>query len=267
MARRYSDDLSKRRANSGNKVKPWALWTKLSRSGRGCAAECGRSATGTHIADHRRRTGLLPGRGASRSVNMSNFRRVACLIVGISTVSAAQPSVALQADTAFQNLDALDALIASSLGAPAGSPGGAAYPLDRRLRLERCAQPISVAPARQGATVVSCGQNSWRIRVAVLGAAVPATRQATRHAAEPVTERARSQVTGAPGTMAGDDPSAIMVMRGDQVRASIVGPGFSVSTTAIAEDSGAIGERIRIRIDGRPRSTYAVVTSAGNVQL
>jgi flagellar basal body P-ring formation protein FlgA len=172
---------------------------------------------------------------------MSIFRRCTFLIVGMSTAAAAQTA------TAFHDLDALDAEIATALGAPIGAPGGAAQPLDRRLRLAACREPMAVSPARQGASTVSCGTNNWRIRIAV----VPTT--------------APSGTPTAPTIV--DQPSAPVVARGDQVRAFVVGTGFSVSTVAVAEESGTVGQRIRIRIDGRPRSTYAVVTSPGHVQL
>lgn len=171
---------------------------------------------------------------------MSKLRRFAIFTVGMSTVAVGQTG------PGFQNLDALDALIATSLGAPAGVRGGAAMPLDRRLRLATCQEEIGVAPPRQGAIVVSCGANSWRIRVAVLPATSPAATE-------------RDEEAGVASQPA--------VERGDQIRATVVGSGFSVSTTAVAEQSGVVGERIRIRIDGQSRPTYATVTAPGQVQM
>lgn len=172
---------------------------------------------------------------------MSIIRRMAVTLVGLSTYAAAQTP------PAFQNLDVLDALIATSLGAAAGSPGGASMPLDRRLRLAVCQDEITVAPPRQGAAVVSCGANSWRIRVAVMPASAPAA--------------------DAAGEVVDDAAGPDVVARGDQLRAAVVGNGFSVTTTAVAEEAGAVGQRIRIRIDGQSRATYAVVTAAGQVRL
>lgn len=177
---------------------------------------------------------------------MSKMQQITILLVGMSTAATGQPTVA------FQDLDALDAQIAASLGAPAGSPGGAAYPLDRRLRLAACNEAIRVAAPSQGATAVSCGSNGWRIRVAVLPSATPPSRGA-----------GDGGNAGRPASAAADE----MVARGEQVRASIVGTGFSVSTMATAEESGAQGQRIRIRIEGRARPVYATVTGPREVEL
>lgn len=178
---------------------------------------------------------------------MSKMQQITILLVGMSTAATGQPAVI------FQDLDALDAQIAASLGAPAGSPGGAAYPLDRRLRLAACNEAIRVAAPSQGATAVSCGPNGWRIRVAVLPSATPPSRGAGDG--------------GSAGRPASAAAAAEMVARGEQVRASIVGTGFSVSTMATAEESGAQGQRIRIRIEGRARPVYATVTGPREVEL
>lgn len=132
------------------------------------------------------------------------------------------PSLLLLAAVAtapFADLDAIDRQVASFTGAPAGEMGGAATPVDRRLRLLPCRSGLALSwrtPA-QDSVVVQCGDPSgWRLFVPVRGAAA-----------------------GQGGPLA--------VTRGDAVSIAVSGEGFSVSQPGEAMESGAVGSWIRVR--------------------
>lgn len=139
----------------------------------------------------------------------------------------------------FENLDRLDVRIAAVLGAGIGEPGGAATPLDRRLRLAVCPAPAAIGAPTAGALAVSCPALGWRIRVPVVGA--PASAAQAR--LEPV------------------------IRRGDQVELVALARGFSVSTLGIADQDGAPGDRIRVRTERRSAPVIGQVTEDGRVAL
>jgi flagella basal body P-ring formation protein FlgA len=161
------------------------------------------------------------------------FRRLALL----AATAAAAPALA----QGFENLDALDSRIAGALGAGIGEPGGAATPLDRRLRLAPCPVPAAIGEAAQGAVTVRCDAIGWRVRVALVGGS------AMREAAAP--------------------RAAPIVRRGDQVQIVALAAGFTVSTLGIAEQDGAPGERIRVRAERRSAPFYGQVLADGRIAL
>jgi flagella basal body P-ring formation protein FlgA len=125
----------------------------------------------------------------------------------------------------FENLEMLDNRVAAALGANIGEPGGATNPVDRRLRLPACPQPVEIAEPAMGAITVRCQPLGWRIRVPL----VPNGQAAT--AAAPAGARA-----------------APTIRRGDQIELVAISSGFTVSTLAVAEQDGAPGDRIRVSI-------------------
>ncbi len=141
----------------------------------------------------------------------------------------------------FENLDMLDSRIAAALGANVGEPGGPVAPLDRRLRLAACPEPAAIDEPAMGALTVRCAPLGWRIRVPLTGGATVSRATATR--AEP------------------------MIRRGDQVEVVALASNFSVSTTGVAEQDGAPGDRIRVRADRRSAPFIGQVTSDGRVAL
>ncbi|HTH27046.1 MAG TPA: flagellar protein, partial [Sphingobium sp.] len=64
----------------------------------------------------------------------------------------------------FENLDRIDSLVATTVGADIGQPGGAIAPVDRRLRLVACPQIPAVEGPVFGAAIVRCDKIGWRIR-------------------------------------------------------------------------------------------------------
>jgi flagellar basal body P-ring formation protein FlgA len=145
------------------------------------------------------------------------FRRLAALCVFASAPAAAQ---------GLEDIGRLEARVTAALGAGIGEPGGPAQPIDRRLRLAACPAAVTVEAPALGAVALRCEPLGWRIRVPLVRTAAPAT------AAAPVR-------------------AAPVVRRGDQVELVALAAGFSVSTSGVAEQDGAPGDRIRVRTEQR----------------
>lgn len=140
---------------------------------------------------------------------------------------------------AFENLDALEQRLIGALDADIGFPGGPATPIDRRLRLQRCPVAAQLDPPALGAVAIRCPQAGWRIRVPLVRANTPALQ--TR--AEPV------------------------IRKGDPVTLSVQTGSFSVTTESVAQEDGAIGDRIRIKADPKAPVMIAEVVNGGQVRL
>jgi flagella basal body P-ring formation protein FlgA len=161
------------------------------------------------------------------------FRRFAPLALVAATAAQAQ---------SFEDLTALEQQVTASLGAGIGDPGGPARPIDRRLKLSPCPKPAIIDPPAMGAVAVRCQELGWRIRVP-LTAAPAAFQQAAAVKAEPV------------------------VRRGDQVELVADTGTFSVSTVAVAEQDGAVGDHIRVRSTSKPGTVIGIVTEDGRIAL
>ena len=127
---------------------------------------------------------------------------------------AASPALA----QSITNPAAIDAAVADFTGTPLGVPGGAALPVDRRLRLAACASPLALGwyGSRQDAVLVQCTTAGWRLYVALK--------------ADPAGPAA-----------------APAIMRGDAVTISLGGEGFAVSQPGEALEAGPVGGWIRVR--------------------
>lgn len=118
----------------------------------------------------------------------------------------------------FADPAAIDVAVAQFTGAPMGQTGGAAQPVDRRLRLSPCANPLSIGwyGGRRDTVLVQCPDiGSWRLFVPLLQTSGPA--------------------------------AAPDVLRGETVTITVSGAGFSVSQPGEAMDGGAVGAWIRVR--------------------
>ena len=166
-----------------------------------------------------------------------NFRRLLWLAAALAAPAAAQ---------SFENLELLDSRIAAALGAGIGEPGGAASPVDRRLRLAACPQPVEIAEPAMGAVTVRCQPLGWRIRVPL----VSGGQASAQAAAAPAAARA-----------------APIIRRGDQVELVAISNGFTVSTLAVADQDGAPGDRIRVRTEHRTAPFIGQVLADGRVAL
>lgn len=128
------------------------------------------------------------------------------------------------AGAGFADLDAIDRRIAAFTGAAVGAVGGAQTPLDRRLRLRPCQEPLALTwrSARQDSVLVQCPDpGGWRLFV-------PVVRPAVSTPVAPV-------------------PAPDVIARGDAVAIAVSGQGFTVSQPGEALESGAVGEWIRVR--------------------
>lgn len=169
------------------------------------------------------------------------FRRVFLLVL---LLIAPLPALA----QGFENLEMLDNRVAAALGANIGEPGGATTPIDRRLRLQACPQPVEIGEPIAGALAVRCTPLGWRIRVSIVASAE--TRQTA--AATPAQRQARPEP---------------VVRRGDQIELVAIAQGFTVSTLATAEQDGAPGDRIRVRTERRNAPVIGQVLEDGRVAL
>lgn len=137
------------------------------------------------------------------------------------------------------DLAMIDNAVAAFTGQPIGVPGGAAQPVDRRLRLAGCTAPLALSwyGAAQTSVLVSCpDMGGWRVFV-------------------PVKEARR------------DAPAAIAVARGEGVTVTVAGDGFSVSQPGEALDAGAVGAWIRVRTSARGDPLRARIVRPGLVEL
>ncbi len=143
----------------------------------------------------------------------------------------------------FEDIPTLEARVIGALDAGIGTPGGPAAPIDRRLKLASCPTPATIDPPALGAVALRCAALGWRIRVPLNGASTAANYQK-------MVEK-----------------SAPMIRRGDPVELIADAGSFSVSSDGIADEDGAAGQRIRIRIDRDRPPIVGEVVDIGLVRL
>ena len=153
---------------------------------------------------------------------------------------------AMAATPQFQNIDALEARLVNALGAGIGEPGGPAAPIDRRLKLAACPATVQIDPPVMGAIALRCAPLNWRIRVPI--------------------QRLGNAQNVAMGSVMGAKAEPV-VRRGDPVDLIAETNGFSVSVSAIAQEDGAPGARIRVKADDQKSPIFAEVIEAGRVRL
>lgn len=157
------------------------------------------------------------------------FRRAIIFAACLPTPALAQP---------VQDIAALEARLLTALDAGIGEPGGPAAPIDRRLKLAPCPNPVAIDPPALGAVALRCPAVGWRIRVPLVRATTAAA------------------VKAAP-----------VVRRGDPVEIVAESVSFSVSAQAIAQEDGAAGERIRVKTDPKSPIIFAEVVDMGLVRV
>ena len=167
-----------------------------------------------------------------------NMRALPLLALLAAPAAAATP--------AFQNIDALEARLVNALGAGIGEPGGPAAPIDRRLKLAACPATVQIDPPVMGAIALRCAPLNWRIRVPV--------------------QRLGNAQNVAMGSVMGVKADPV-VRRGDPVDLIAETNGFSVSVSAIAQEDGAPGSRIRVKAEDQKSPIFAEVIEAGRVRL
>ena len=146
----------------------------------------------------------------------------------------------------FQNIDALETRLINALGAGIGEPGGPASAIDRRLKLAVCPGTVQIDPPAMGAVALRCTAANWRIRV-------------------PIARLGNGSNAGTTG--AASVKAEPVIRRGDPVDLVAETNGFSVSVSAVAQEDGAPGSRIRVKADGKNNTLFAEVIDAGRVKL
>jgi flagella basal body P-ring formation protein FlgA len=153
----------------------------------------------------------------------------------------------LAAAQSFENLDKLDSLVAMTVGANLGEPGGPVAQIDRRLRLKPCPSTPKIEGPTFGAAIISCTEIGWRLRVPL----VP-----VQHVAGNAFTAAKTQPVAA----------QVVIKKGDPVELIAGSEAFSVSRAMIAEEDGSIGAVIRVRETPKSSPIMARVESAGVVR-
>ncbi|MGD9812301.1 MAG: flagella basal body P-ring formation protein FlgA [Sphingobium sp.] len=172
--------------------------------------------------------------------------RFAATLITAATAALAVPANAQQ----FENLDRLDSIVAMTVGANIGQPGGAAAPVDRRLKLAACPNVPEVSGPVFGAAMVECKIQGWRIRVPLMaGGGNMAQAQRTSY-----TQASTAQQREA------------VIKRGDPVQLIAGGSSFTVTRMMIADEDGAVGDLIRVREDRKSDPILARVTENGIVR-
>lgn len=146
------------------------------------------------------------------------------------------------AGPAFEDLAKLEARLVGALDAGIGQPGGPAQPIDRRLKLVRCPEPATIDPPALGAVALRCEAIGWRIRV-------------------PLDRSAQVQSVAVPMR------ATPVVKRGDPVEVRAEGAAFSVVGSAVADEDGAPGARIRVRTERTRPPFVAEVIDIGLVRV
>lgn len=168
------------------------------------------------------------------------------LVLLAATVLAVPALAQTTASATTTDLAEIDTAVAQFTGRSIGLPGGAAQPVDRRLRLARCVAPLAIgwrtgtAGERHDTVLVRCPDaGGWRLYVS-LASAPPA---ANAPDATPV------------------------VQRGEAVTIAMIGDGFSVEQGGEALDPGPVGGWIRVRSAAAPGTGPAARTEARRARI
>lgn len=174
------------------------------------------------------------------------MRSILAFLLLVVAMTGAVPAVAQQK---FENLDRLDSLVAMTVGANIGQPGGPVAAVDRRLRLAACPQTPSVDGPVFGAAVIKCDPLGWRIRV-------------------PLTPGGANMTSPASARVVARAPVSrdIIVKKGDPVELQAGGSAFTVSRVMVADEDGAAGQMIRVREDKKAPVVIAQVLEMGVVR-
>ncbi len=135
--------------------------------------------------------------------------------IALLAILAATPALA---QSAIADLSVVDQAVAEFTGFPQGVPGGAALPVDRRLRLTPCRVPLALGwygRRRDTVEVVCPMAGGWKLYVSLTGT---------------------SQAAAFP-----------LIAKGDAVTITVSAEGFAVSQPGEALEAGAEGAWIKVR--------------------
>ncbi|RYD95474.1 MAG: flagellar protein [Sphingomonadales bacterium] len=175
------------------------------------------------------------------------MKRIALLPLA-AALAVAAPSSAQPALPPAQDLNQLEQIVVSTLGADVGQPGGPMAPIDRRMRLAACPAGIQMDPPSAGAVTVRCTTAGWRLRVPLMRA-----NGATAYGAGD---------GGRPAGVANAD-----IRKGDPVQLVAQGTAYSITVDATALEDGRIGSRIRVSSASKGGTLFAEVIDVGRVRL
>lgn len=158
-------------------------------------------------------------------------------------------AVPAAAEGPFQDLNAIDRAVAGFTGRPVGVEGGAATPVDVRLRLASCPTlALSWRQDNHDAVVVRCSAPEWRLYVPVV-AAPPAPAPATAPAPAPPPK------------------PVIVIKRGDPVSVEVRSAGFLITRDGVAMNDAAEGARLLVNVDGPKKPIQAIALEPGRATL
>ncbi len=159
--------------------------------------------------------------------------RAALPLVSLLIMGAASP---------FENTVRLDSQVAMHLNARVGDAGGARAPIDTKLRLKRCPNPVQFSDTNNGAVLVSCPEQGWRIFVPV-----------RRGQARLSNQKASAQ--------------EYIVFRNQPLTLVVRRPSFSISYGVVAQKNGKVGDFIPVRSSRKSKVLMARVSETGEVEL
>lgn len=192
--------------------------------------------------------GLTVTKGPLMSVSKSALAALAVAPL----LAMALPAMAQAQTQGMQNLSDIDVLVAATMGAEVGQPGGARALVDRRLKLKACPVALEITGPDMGAAAVRCPTLGWRIRVPLDLTADPA--QAT-------ASRGPQQRGGATGL------GLEAVKRGEPILLTVDRPMFSLSRVMIADKDGRVGEVIPVRDDPKGRPIFVRIVEPGRATI
>lgn len=153
---------------------------------------------------------------------------------------------------AMQDLGEIDVLVAATMGAEIGEPGGARAPVDRRLKLKACPVALEVTGPDLGAAAVRCPSLGWRIRVPLDLAA----------------ERAQAAAARAPQARSGSGQQGQEgIKRGEPILLTVDRPMFSLSRVMIADKDGRVGEVISVRDEPKGKPIFVRIVEPGRATI
>jgi flagella basal body P-ring formation protein FlgA len=152
----------------------------------------------------------------------------------------------------MQNLSEIDILVAATMGAEVGQPGGARALVDRRLKLKACPVALEITGPDMGAAAVRCPTLGWRIRVPL---------DLTAEPSQAIASRAPQQRGGAAGL--GQEA----VKRGEPILLTVERPMFSLSRVMIADKDGRVGEVIPVRDDPKGKPIFVRILEPGRATI
>lgn len=171
-------------------------------------------------------------------------RFISALMIGAFGIAMVVP---VEAATPIVDHNALDLAIQRFTGFAQGAPGGAAAPIDRRLRLMPCGSDVRLSwrSLRRDTVVLECGVGAgWKVFVPV----VPT-----------------NAVMGGGAVVA--EAGALAIARGDVVTIEVKGTGFSISQGGQAMEAGAVGSWIRIKTAGKGEVLTCQIMRRGLVSM